>query len=235
MQNLQLELIEIITHAPDVKTFRFELPESVSFKAGQYLVLTLPINGKDIAKPFSISNSPTEKGYVEFTKKLSGSDFSKALNKLEIGKAYALRMPLGKFTLEGKFEKCTFLSGGIGISPIRSIFKYATDKKLVCSLILLYSSRTPEYLIFRNDFAMMQKENRNIKVVYTLTHCDEKVSGCKIGRIDERMIKEEIPDYPERRFFICGPPAMVADMRSTLVDKLAVLPTAIITEDFIGY
>lgn len=246
MEEFKLELIEIVTHCCDVKTFRFALDEDIHFRPGQYLILTLRLNGKGVSKPFSISNSPTEKGYIEFTKKLTESEFSKSLNKLEIGQSCSIRLPFGKFTpfhptdvtgltFGGEFKKCAFLSGGIGITPIRSIFKYATDKKLSSSLILLYSSRTPEYLIFKNDFAIMQKENKNIKVVYTLTHCDEKIAGCRVGFINEEMIKEEVPDYPERKFFICGPVQMVSDMRIMLLDKLSVLEANIFTEDFIGY
>lgn len=235
MHNLKLELIEIITHCCDVQSFRFELKQDIAFKAGQYLVLTLNIYGKDISKAFSISNSPTEKGYIEFTKKLTDSEFSKALKNLKIGQPYSISMPMGKFTFEGEFKKAAFLSGGIGITPIRSIFKYATDKKLPNSLVLLYSSRTPEYLIFKNDFAVMKKENKNLKVVYTLTHCNEMALGCRIGRIDEDMIKEEIPDYPERKFFICGPSQMVESMHRLIMEKLSVMPEDIITEDFIGH
>ncbi len=235
MQDLELELIEIITHCCDVKTFRFALDKDISFMPGQYLVLTLGINGQKVSKAFSISNSPTEKGYVEFTKKLSESDFSKALNRLEIGKRYLIRMPMGKFTFEGEYPKVVFLSGGIGITPIRSIFKYATDKQLSSSLALLYSSRSEEYLIFKHDFSLMQKENKNLKIIYTLTHCTGEILGCRAGRIDEAMVKEEIPDYQERKFFLCGPPSMVEAMAGLLHKNLGVQEEDIITENFIGY
>jgi glycine betaine catabolism B len=235
MKEYNLELIEIITHCCDVKTFRFKLDEEIIFKPGQYLVLTLEIEGKNVSKVFSISNSPTEKGFVQFTKKISESDFSKALLQLKIGQVYSFRLPMGKFTFEGEFPKAAFLSGGIGITPIRSILKYATDKKLPSSLFLFYSSRTPEYLIFRNDFIQMQKGNSNIKVVYTLTQCDEKVEGCRLGYIDEELIRSQMPDYHERVFYICGPPGMVESMRLMLLNKLSIDPQKIITEDFVGY
>ncbi|HAJ56544.1 MAG TPA: xylene monooxygenase [Candidatus Omnitrophica bacterium] len=235
MENLRLELIEVITHCCDVKTFRFELPEDVPYIPGQYLVLTLDIGGKKVPKAFSISSSPTEKGYIEFTKKVSDSQFSRTLESLEIGRAYDIRMPMGKFTFEGEHPKAAFLSGGIGITPIRSIFKYATDMRLPSHLVLLYSSRTPEYLIFRNDFSVMQKANKNIKVIYTLTHCDERVEGCRAGYIDGDMVKNEVPDYSERPFYICGPPGMVDGMSSMLLKKLSIPMQHIITEDFLGY
>ena len=236
MENLKLALTEIVTHCCDVKTFRFELKNGdVTFKPGQYLILTLNIAGKDVPKAFSISSSPTEKGFVQFTKKLSNSDFSNALNNLKIGEEYSIRLPMGKFIFDGQFPKVAFLSGGIGITPIRSIFKYAVDKKLSSSLVLFYSSRTPEYLIFRNDFSLMQDADTNIKVVYTLTNCNEMIAGCRAGYIDDEMVKQEMPDYKERVFFICGPPGMVDGMRAMLLNKLSIPSGQIITEDFLGY
>lgn len=235
MENLRLRLIGVKSHLPDVKTFRFALEKEIPRRPGQYLILTLNLNGKDTPKAFSISSSPTEKGYIEFTKKLTGSEFSDALNGLKTGELFSVRMPMGKFTFEGEFPGAAFLSGGIGITPIRSIFKYATDMRLSSSLILAYSSRTPEYLIFRSDFEEMQRENKNIKLVYTLTDYKDKVPGCRSGRIDENLIREEIPDYKDRRFFMCGPPQMVDAMKTMLLDKLALPPANVITEDFVGY
>ncbi|QAT18017.1 NADH-cytochrome b5 reductase 1 [Candidatus Velamenicoccus archaeovorus] len=235
MDNRQLELMEIVTQCCDVKTFRFSLEEDVPYEPGQYLVLTLTIAGRPVSKAFSISSSPTEKGFIQFTKKLSNSPFSRALESLQVGQACAVRFPMGKFTFTGQYPKAAFLIGGIGITPVRSIFKYATDMKLPSSLVLLYSSRTPEYLIFRNELSAMQKENDRLRIVYTLTECSEKIEGCFKGYIDDDLVRQEIQDYPERIFYSCGPPAMVDAMRKMLMNKLAVQEDRIITEDFIGY
>jgi ferredoxin-NADP reductase len=235
MDNRSLELIEIVTQCCDVKTFRFSLKEDVPYMPGQYLVLTLPIGGRQISKAFSISSSPTEKGFIQFTKKLSNSPFSRALEALQVGQVCAVRFPMGNFTFTGQHPKAAFLIGGIGITPVRSIFKYATDMKLASSLVLLYSSRTPEYLIFRNELSAMQKENDRLRIVYTLTECAESIEGCLQGYIDADLVREEIQDYPERVFYTCGPPAMVDAMRKMLMNKLAVSEDKIVSEDFIGY
>jgi ferredoxin-NADP reductase len=235
MENARLELMEVLTHGCDVKTFRFKLPRDIDFKPGQYLILTLNINGQDVPKAFSISNSPTEKGFIQFTKKISSSDYSKALTGLKTGTAHPVRFPMGKFTFTGEYPRAVFLSGGIGITPIRSIFKYATDRKCSSDLVLLYTSRTPEYLIFRNDFIQMAKENQHIRPVFTLTQCDEAVEGCRLGAIDDELIRREIPDFSEWVFYICGPPGMVDVMRSMLRQKLFIPENRIVTEDFIGY
>jgi len=235
MQAFSLRIEEIVTHCCDVRTFRFTVDKDVAYKPGQYLVLTLDINGKEIPKAFSLSSAPTETGFIEFTKKLTESPFSKALTRLKVGDACRVRYPLGKFTFDGENPKVGFLIGGIGITPVRSICKNATDRQLDADLALLYSSRAPEYLIFRRDFAEMTRVNQRLKVVYTLTQCNERVEGCRVGAIDEQVVVREIPDFRQRVFYLCGPPAMVDAMRALLVRKLSMPEDKIATEDFTGY
>jgi ferredoxin-NADP reductase len=235
MQSLKLKVMGVKSHTSDVKTFRLRLDEDIPFKPGQYLIVTVSAGEKSISKPLSISSSPTEKGYIEFTKKLTSSGFSAALNGLKEGDECSVRMPMGRFTFEGEFPKTAFLSGGIGITPIRSIFKYAADTGLDASLILIYSGRVPQHLIFREEFEAMARTNKNIKLVYTLTDCDRDAINCRRGRIDAGMIRESVPDLGSRKFYICGPPGMVGAMRAILADELALSPENIITEDFFGY
>jgi len=49
------------------------------------------------------------------------------------------------------------------------------------------------------------------------------------------MITGEIPDYKERVFFVCGPPAMVETLNNILKDKLSIPAEKIVTENFTGY
>ena len=65
---LELKIKEIIQRTHNVKSFRLELPNDVDFKPGQYMQVTVKADGK-ISRYLSISNSPTEKGYLEFYKK----------------------------------------------------------------------------------------------------------------------------------------------------------------------
>ncbi|MGE5279374.1 MAG: ferredoxin--NADP reductase [Deltaproteobacteria bacterium] len=235
METFTLRLEEIVEHCCDVRTFRFETHKHVAYKPGQYLILTLDINGKDAPKAFSLSSSPTEDGFIQFTKKLTSSDFSNALRRLRVGDVCRVRYPLGKFTLEGEHPRAGFLIGGIGITPVRSIFKNAADRGLDADLVLLYSGRTADQLIFRHEFDEMARLHTNLRVVYTLTQCAGPIEGCRVGYIDEQMVVKEIPDFAQRVFYLCGPPAMVDAMRSLLVKKLSLPADKIMTEDFTGY
>lgn len=234
MVEFATEVLEVIKRTHNVKSFRFGRRDNVDFKPGQFFFATIRVDGREATKHFSFSNSPTEKGHIEFTKKLTDSDFSKALDRLKVGDWARLKMPLGSFTFEGKYKKIGFLSGGIGITPIRSICKYIVDKKIDTDMILLYGNRTVNDIVFKEDFDIMQKGHSGFKVVHILSEAGAEWPG-RTGHIDGKVIREEIPDFTERRFYICGPPTMVEAMKKILLDELSVAKENIITENFTGY
>lgn len=237
MIKFETEVSDIIQRTHNVNSFRFGIKEDVDFKSGQFFFVTLKIDGTERTKHFSFSNSPTEKGYIEFTKRITDSEFSQALEKLKTGDWARLKMPYGSFTFGGEYKKIAFLSGGIGITPIRSICKFATDSMLPTDMVLLYGNNREEDIIFRQDLDNMQSVNKNLRIVYTLTSSDidRKIWKGRTGYIDDTMIKEEIPDYTERIFYICGPPRMVESLINSLRNKLSVQQDKIRIENFIGY
>ncbi len=230
----ELKIKEIIRRTHNVKSFRLEI-DNPDFKPGQYMIVTINDNGKDISRYLSISNSPTEKGYIEFTKKLTNSDFSQKLDKLKIGDIVKIRYAFGRFTFDGEYDKIAFLSGGIGITPIRSITKYVIDKNLGTDMILLYGNQCIDDVAFKDDLDQMQKECPKFKVIHVLcdtTNCNLPV---RVGFITKEIVLEIIPDYIERHFFVCGPPAMVSAMKKILLDDLGMSEDFIIEENFKGY
>ena len=234
---LETEVIAVIDKAPGVKSFRLKTDKSLSFKPGQFFLVSIMINGQEQTKHFSFSNSPTEADYIEFTKRLTGSDFSSALNRLKSGDWARIKAPYGNFTFNSGYERIAFLSGGIGITPIRSISKYIVDKGLPTDMVLLYGNNREADIIFKRDFNSMAEMKDNFRVVYTLTSEDidkNKWHG-RTGYIDADMIREEIPDYRERVFFICGPPAMVEILNNALENKLNINKERIVVENFTGY
>ncbi len=233
----ETEVSDVIQRTDNVKSLRFRVEEDVDFKPGQFFFVTIKVEGTERTKHFSFSNSPTEKGYIEFTKRITDSEFSKALGGLKTGDWARLKMPYGSFTFEGEYEKIAFLSGGIGITPIRSICKFATDMKLPTDIVLLYGNNKEQDIIFRQDLDEMERVNKNMRVVYTLTSQDiaRQAWHGRTGYIDEKMIKEEIPDYKERTFYICGPPKMVGSLVNVLDNKLSMQEDKIKTENFVGY
>lgn len=233
VNELEPKIKEIIPRTYNVKSFRVEVGREIDFKAGQFLQVSLKTE-PELKRYLSISNAPSEKGYLEFTKKLTESDFSKTLNSLKVGDYVKIKYPFGNFTLDETSQRIAFISGGIGITPIRSICKFVVDKNMGTDIILIYANRTMGDIAFREDFDQMQKQYPRLKVTHVLS---ETVPGFKslTGPINSSIIQNEAPDYAQRKFYLCGPPGMVEAMKKILELELGLPKENITTEDFIGY
>ncbi|MCX5707162.1 MAG: FAD-dependent oxidoreductase [Candidatus Omnitrophica bacterium] len=230
---LKVKIKEVIQRTYNVKSFRVQVPQEIDFKAGQFLKVSIK-EGSEFTRYLSISNSPTEKGYLEFTKKITQSLFSKTLDTLKTQDTLRIQYPFGKFTLDEAGLKVTFLSGGIGITPIRSMVKYAVDMNLGIEMILLYANRSIKDVVFKDDFEAMQKAYSKLKVVHLLSEPAPNFKSTP-GLINARVIRNEIPDFLERKFYLCGAPQMVEAMRKILSEELSLPNENIITENFQGY
>lgn len=230
---IKAKIKEIIQRSYNVRSFRLEIPGALDFKAGQFLSVELEGNPR-LKRYLSISSSPTEKCYLEFTKKLTQSDFSKALDNLRAGDQVTIQYPFGKFILDEAVPKIAFLSGGIGITPIRSICKYVVDKNLGIDVVLVYSNRSVRDIIFKDDFDAMIKEYPSLRVAHVLCETEPGFK-CTVGLINSGIIKNGISDYLERKFYLCGPPQMVEAMAKILTDELGLQNDKIIVENFQGY
>lgn len=232
--NFESEVIEIIERTHDVKSFRFSRPLDFNYKAGQFMFVTIPNNKKgELRKHFTISSSPTEKEFIEFTKKLSDSDYSKALRVLAVRDEVKLDAPYGRFFLDEEVVNVAMLSGGIGITPLRSMCKYVTDMKLDKNIILLYGNNTIDDIAFMDEFESLQMQNKNLKVVHVLNKPPSDWKGYT-GFIDAALIKKVVSDYKNRIFYTCGPPGMISAMKR-LLQELNVPGIQIKTENFTGY
>jgi ferredoxin-NADP reductase len=224
---------DIILRALNVKSYRFARPRLFSYRAGQFTFVTVDIDEQKIRKPLTLSSSPTEPGYIEFTKKLTGHTFSNGLNALEVGDKVRLDAPYGNFTFDEKLPSVIMLAGGMGITPMRSMCKYCTDMKSPSAVTLLYANNTEADIVFRREFEEMQGQNRNLKVILALAEAGPEWKG-RTGRINADMIREEVPDCLAAVFYICGPPAMVEAMLTVLRD-LGVAENNVRTENLTGY
>jgi ferredoxin-NADP reductase len=143
-----------------------------------------------------------------------------------------LNAPFGEFTYGGEKIKIGALTGGIGITPLRSICRYCADNKLPTSVVMLYSNKTKDEIVFKDELEEMQKADSNIVIKNVLTR-EPDWNGLK-GHINADMIKAQMPDYKERVFYICGPPSLNEAMKKAL-EGLNLREDQVKLEDFTGY
>ena len=226
-------VIDIIPRTSDTRSFRFPRPDDFDYKPGQYMMVTIKSGDKELMHPFSISSSPTEQDFIEFTKKLTTSEYSTQLRAIKPGDWAHIDGPYGKFTCECEYEKSLFLAGGIGITPFYSIIKYCTDYTLPKSIMLFYGCRNEQEIAFKQQLDEMQQKNPNLKVIYVLNEPSPAWTG-KAGFVTADLIRQEVPDFQDRVFYACGPPGMVAAMQK-LVATLGLPEEQLKLESFIGH
>ena len=141
MSEWKIKLIDKIERTANIKSFRFERPEDLKYKSGQFSYYYIPKEGGgELFHHFSFSSSPTEP-FVEFTTRIREGEYKKTLDKLQIGTKIKMRMVLGQFSLNPKYTKVAFVCGGIGITAARSNIKWAFDTKADTDIVLLFANR----------------------------------------------------------------------------------------------
>ena len=226
----------IIQRTENVKSFRFVLPEKIDFLPGQFLEVVFdPAHreNKDLNKYLSLSSSPT-KDYIEVTKRISDSAFSRKLQGLKINDEVKLKLPMGTCVFKDEYKRISFLIGGIGITPVIAILEYIIEKKLDTEVSLLYSNRTEEEIAFRKELDTWQGLGKKIKVYYTVTDCQPKDKTCFFGYINKDLLKNNACDLEKTKIFIFGPPKMVEAMYNLSLE-LNCSKENINTERFVGY
>lgn len=242
----------------DVTSFKFSKHDDqggqdkkttlLDYTAGQFAFFDIGGVYNDPKGPirhFTISSSPTE-NFIMFSTRIRDSPYKKTLSTLEEGAKVKVRGPEGQFVLHQDYSKpAVFLSGGIGVTPFRTMIKYATDKQLPVKIVMFDSNRNRSNIIFKKEFDDWAKINKNLKIIYTITDEDRHEQSFttandwrgEYGRIDKAMILKYLDTkiLNNSIFYICGPPAMVNAMQTLLKDDLQIPKERIKVEEFTGY
>ena len=196
----------------------------LDYKAGQFAFFDIGRVFNDSKGPirhFTISSSPTE-DFIMLTTRIRDSPYKQRLATLEEGTKVKVRGPQGEFVLhEDDYSKpAIFLSGGIGVTPFRSMIKYATDMQLPLKIIMFDSNRNKEKILFKKEFDEWTNINENLKIIYTISERNQQQRKStsslsltetndwkgEFGRIDKAMILKYVDDktLKDSLFYICG-------------------------------
>ena len=226
--------------AAGTMAFHFEKPDGFVYKAGQFADYTL-INPSETdaegnTRGFSLASAPYEDDIMLATR-MRDTAFKRVLKTMELGTELTLDAPYGSFTLHNNTQiPAVFLTGGIGVTPARSIVLQATHDNLPHKIFLFDSNRKPEDAAFLDALTEAGKNNPNYTFVGTMTETEksgEKWDG-ETGFITKAMLAKYISNLTLPIYYLAGPPAMVTAMRKIL-GEAGVNDDNIRTEEFTGY
>jgi len=227
--------------------FRFDKPAGMAFKAGQFMDLTLidppETDAEGNTRGFSINSAPDDRELI-FTTRLRDTAFKRVLKSMPLGTAIKVEGPFGNLTLHNDASRpAVLLAGGIGITPFRSMVRRAAHEKLPHRILLFYSNRRPEDAPFLDELSGLARENPKFTFVPTMDRMKDSHRPWKgeTGSIDHPLIVRHLKSdtaqekQPVRAiYYIAGPPAMVAGLR-TMLNKAGIDDDDIRTEEFTGY
>ena len=200
---------DIRQETPDVKTFRVNAPEGgklFEHLPGQCAMLCVPGVGEAM---FSITSSPTNKEYQEFSIKKCGvlTDY---LHELKVGDEIMVRGPYGNnFPVETalKGKDLLFVAGGIGLAPLRSVINYVLDNRDNYGKVdILYGARSADDLVQLKEIEEVWMNAKDVNVHLTIDRPQEGWDG-HVGFVHAYL--KELELTTDKTVLVCGPPIMI--------------------------
>jgi ferredoxin-NADP reductase len=237
---MRIRLKERRPETADVMSFIFDLGgQQLQYRPGQILhyeldSLAFP-DERGPRRHFTISSSPTEEGIVMFTTKMRGSGFKETLRQAPVGYELTCESLEGEFIMqEGETRlRHVFIAAGIGITPYRSILRYAADTNEPLNALLLYFNRSSADIVFRHEFEAIAGQMPTFSFVNVLTEPEEGWKG-EQGKLTPELLHRLLPAPGGITFWVCGPPRMVGAGRE-LLEQFGVKEDSIRTDRFMGY
>ncbi len=202
-------ITDIRKDTPDVKTFRvvgLDGKKLFEHMPGQCAMLSIPGVGEAM---FSITSSPTNTEYMEFSIKKCGCVTS-WLHAAEVGQQITVRGPYGNgFPVEDAFKgkNMLFIAGGIGLAPLRSVINYIrSNRDNYGTVDIVYGARSMDDLVDINEIQSEWVNEKDFNVYLTIDREQEGWNG-HVGFVPAYVKEVNIPT--DRTAVLCGPPIMI--------------------------
>ena len=194
---------------PDVKTFRvIGLDGKKPFEhiPGQCAMLSIPGVGEAL---FSITSSPTEEAFVEFSIKKCGC-VTEWLHSMEVGQEITIRGPYGRpFPVDTAFagHDLLFIAGGIGLAPLRSVINYCRHyRDRYGKIDIVYGSRSMQDLVDYKEIINEWEKDEGVNVHLTIDREQPEWTG-HVGFVPNYV--KELGLDNNKIAILCGPPIMI--------------------------
>jgi len=227
----------IRTETARTKTFTLSLPAWVRHLSGQHydLRLTAP-DGYQAQRSYSIASEPEREGEIDLTvESLPGGEVSGYLHDVLVpGDRLEVRGPIGGYFVweVSRGGPLLLVAGGSGVVPLMSMLRHRRAVGSRVPARLLYSSRTPEDVIYADELMGLQDGGDRLEVIHTYTRTQPAGWTGYARRIDPDMLKEIYrPLGGKTQVFICGPTLLVEAAADGLV-AAGLAPGRIKTERF---
>jgi len=198
----------IVSETPRVRTLELDVPGWPGHRAGQHLDVRLTAeDGYQAQRSYSIASAPDD-GVALTVERLDDGEVSPYLvDEAREGDQVEVRGPIGGyFVWDGEEpDPVLLVAGGSGVVPLMAMARHRARAGSPAPMRLLFSSRTLEDVIYREELDELGSRGDGFEVVHTLTR--EQPAGWTgyARRIDPELLDEVAwPVEDEPKVFVCG-------------------------------
>jgi ferredoxin-NADP reductase len=213
-------VVEVIDESDVVKRYVIRFPEEISFsfKAGQFVMLDLPIASKITNRAYSIASAPDSSNTFELAIVINpdGIGTPYIFKNLKVGSIVRCTKALGKFGLPETIETdLCFVCTGTGIAPLRSmthhIFKNNIPHK---NIFLIFGNRWTKDILYRKEMEKFAEEHDEFKFIPVLSRDNPGWTGSTgyVHPVYEKLFSDKRPAL----FYVCGWPDMIKEARQRI-------------------
>lgn len=229
-------VVAVTEETPEAKSLVLDLPNWTGHLAGQHVDVRLTAeDGYQVERSYSIASAPENTHVVLTIERLVDGEVSPYLvDGLQPGDQLELRGPIGGyFTWQvADGGPLLLVAGGSGIVPLMAMIRHRAAQHSVVPTRLLYSSRTFDGIIYREELAQLSASDPTLTVVHTLTRQQPPDWNGYRRRIDRAMLEAVAwPVSAQPHAFVCGPTSFVETAASALV-AIGYNPLRVKTERF---
>jgi len=220
---VEMEIEAVTLELPDTRTLRLKWPSGYDpeFQTGQFITLCWP-DTPEYKRAYSLSSCALDRGFYEITVKRDGKMGTRIVDWSKPGLRVGVLPPAGRFLPLFEPDKHLIcIAGGSGVTPFRAFAREATLRQLPTRLTVLYSVRTTNDIIFKDEFHQLEMDNEHFGFYVTCTrlHPDDSWTGRR-GRITADWVREHVQDPANTVFYACGPNELVESTEQMVVGKL---------------
>lgn len=213
-EKLSLVLVEAEMVTPTARRLRLCSEDGYlpPFEAGMYINLFVGLSGIRTSRPYSISSSPSDRGYYEITVEEVPDGFVSTylVRDAKVGDVFEAVGPAGYFHDNPVFHSPSkvFIAGGSGVTPFCSMVRETLEKNLDRRIVLFHGIRTLGKALYHDMLSDLAEQHPNFRYVPVLS--DESRTGFENGFVTKELISRYVDDPPASTYYLCGPEVMVS-------------------------